>query len=147
MNNVYLTSFQASHALPPGVVPMSAAVYQPKGYAYEKVAWTDIRYDGEHWIRPREFVDAQNPLAAYREALYGLYMARKNDAELWVGMVPEDVALCCWCPYERAARRQIEQWGSYVCHLSVVGEFIYNELGVAIWTDGDRRNMAVLTQR
>lgn len=146
MKNIYLTSFMRSHSLPPGVVPYSAAVYQPKGYSYEKVAWTDIRPAGGQWIRPREFLSEDEPLDGYRQALLSLYGSRKEAAVAWRDSVPHDVALCCWCPYDRAAQRQLDQFGSFVCHTAVLGEFIYNELGVAVWEDADRRKMAVLTQ-
>lgn len=147
MKNVYLTSFLRSHSLPPGVVPYSAAVYPPRGYeGYPKVAWTDIRRDGE-WIRPRQFVSEERPLEAYRNALWTLYESRRKEAAIWVGEVEHDVALCCWCPHDRAAKRQVEQWGSFVCHTAVLSEFIYERLGVAVWEDGERRHMAVLGQR
>lgn len=146
MKNVYLVSFFQSHALPPGVIPMSAAVYQPRGYAYEKVAWTDIRRDGQ-WIRPRDFISFPYPLQAYRDALYGLYLGRRDEAVRWRDETPHDVALCCWCPHDKAAKRQLEQFGSFVCHTAVLSEFIYRELGVAVWEDGERRHMAVLGQR
>lgn len=147
MKNVYLTSFFKSHGLPDGVVPYSAAVYQPKGYGYPKVPWTDIRPDGGQWIRPREFLSEANPLDGYRKALLDLYGGRKDEACAWRDSLAHDVALCCWCPYDRAAQRQLGDFGSFVCHTAVLGEFIYNELGVAVWEDADRRKMAVLTQR
>ena len=147
MKNVYLTSFFQSHSLPDDVVPMSAAVYQPKGYSYPKVDWTDIRnLDGE-WIRPRDFIQFAHPLQAYRDALYQQYMLRRALAIHWRDTTPHDVALCCWCPHDRAAKRQMEQFGSFVCHTAVLSEFIYRELGVAVWEDGERRHMAVLGQR
>lgn len=147
MNNVYLTSFLRSHSLPPGVVPYSAAVYQPKGYDYAKVVWTDIRRQDGEWIRPRQFIDCDAPLAAYRAALMRLYAERLDDAIVWRDATPHDVALCCWCPHDKAAKRQLEQWGSFVCHTAVLSEFIHDRLGVAVWEDGERRHMAVLGQR
>ena len=146
MKNVYLCSFQHSHELPPGVTPMSVAVYQPNGYDYPKVEWADIRRDG-HWIRPRDFITEAQPLVAYHDALYALYMERKAEAEWWRDAVPWDVALCCWCPYDQAAQRQLKDFGSFVCHTAVLSEFIYRELHVQVWEDGDRRHMAVLGQR
>jgi len=146
VKNVYFTSFQMSAVLPPGVTRMSVAVYQPKGYDYPKVDWTDIRREG-HWIRPRDFLSFEQPLVAYHDALYALYMERKQEAEWWRDATPWDVALCCWCPYDQAAQRQLKDFGSFVCHTAVLSEYIYNELGVAVWEDGNRRHMAVLGQK
>lgn len=146
MKNVYLTSFFRSHDLPPGVVPYSAAVYQPRGYSYPKVNWTDIRL-GAQWIRPRQFIAEARPLQAYRDALWDLYESRRREAAVWVAETPHDVALCCWCPHDKAAKRQLEEWGSFVCHTAVLSEFIYDRLGIAVWEDGERRHMAVLQQR
>ncbi len=148
IRHVYLTSFQKSHALPPGVELRSAAVYQPTGYAYPKVDWTDIRADGHHWIRPRDFIGNHEPLLAYRQALLNVYLGRLDAARAWAQSLTSDVALCCWCPYDKAAQRQLHQFGSFVCHTAVVGEFIYNFLDdLRVWEDEDRRSMAVLTQR
>lgn len=147
LRHVYLTSFFLSHCLPPGVEPMSVAVYQPRGFNYPKVAWADIRPDGEHWIRPRDFISQPDPLKAYHDALFALYESRIEAARYWANTLQNDVALCCWCPNDRAARRQIEQFGSFVCHTAVLSEFIFRRLGLAVWEDGDRRHMAVLGQK
>lgn len=125
---------------------MSVAVYQPKGYSYPKVEWADIRRDGR-WTRPRDFLSSEQPLVAYHDALYALYMERKDEAEWWRDAIPWDVALCCWCPYDQAAQRQLKDFGSFVCHTAVLSEFIYRELHVQVWEDGDRRHMAVLGQK
>lgn len=147
MRNVYLVSFRRSHDLPQGVLACSAAVYPPRGYEhYPKVDWVDIRRQGR-WIRPRDFIHEQNPLDAYRLALLSLYHSRLEDAKHWASRLTTDVALCCWCPYDQAAQRQLEQFGSFVCHTAVVGEFIDAHLGLQVWEDADRRRMAVLTQR
>ena len=145
MRNVYLTSFFRSHELP--AVPHSCAVYPPKGYEHlPKVAWTDIRDDTGRWIRPRDFIMQPRPLQAYRDALYAQYLGRLDEARAWAQGLIWDVALCCWCPYDKAARRQLEQFGSFVCHTAVISEFVENELGLRVWEDGDRRRMAVLQQ-
>lgn len=145
MNNVYLSSFFRAKQLPEGVVPYSAAVYQPSGYAFPKVAWTDIRKNGA-WIRPRNFLHEDNPVKAYHDALYDHYRTRTEEAVEWAKTCDHDVALCCWCPFDKAARRQLKEWGSFICHTAVLSEFVYNELGVPVWEDGDRRHMAVLNQ-
>ena len=142
---IYLTSFFKIKELPKGVIPYSAAVYQPKGFSLEKVAWTDIRKDGK-WIRPREFLDCDNPLHSYRAAMLDLYGSRIEEAKEWAAGLTGPVALCCWCPYDRAAKRQIETFGSFVCHTAVLSEFCSQELGLPVWEDADRRRMSVLTQ-
>lgn len=52
----------------------------------------------------------------------------------------------CWCPVEKAAIRQLKEYGSFICHTSVIGEFLATEFGVPVWYDSDRLFMTVLTQ-
>ncbi|HJS83819.1 MAG TPA: hypothetical protein VJ742_13415 [Nitrososphaera sp.] len=144
--HIFLTSFAMSKYLPIKVVPWSAAVYQPTGFKYPKATWTDIREDGK-WMRPRDFLDAEKPLLAYRAKLYSMYESRLEDAEKWLSELQAPAALCCWCPYDKAAQRQLQQWGSFVCHTAVVGEFLIDKFQLPVWYDGDRRKMSVLTQK
>lgn len=143
---IYLTSFDRSVKLPKTIKKLSAAVYQPYGFKYPKVDWTDIRDQNGNWIRPRNFLGEPSPLIAYRQALIDLYMSRLPEAQDWAWSLEGDVALCCWCPYDKAAQRQLKEHGSFVCHTAVLGEFISNALQLPVWYDGDRRQMAVLTQ-
>lgn len=145
---IYLTSFFKSKELPEHVERYSAAVYQPKGYTFPKVDWTDIRDSTGAWTRPRNFVDDEFPAQSYRESLYALYLSRIHTAREWVDLlVRRDAALCCWCPSDKAAQRQLEEFGSFICHTAVLGEFISTEFSVPVWYDADRVRMSVLTQR
>ena len=144
---IYLTSFRKSEDLPDDIEKWSAAVYQPKSFDYPKAKCFDIRDRSGRWIRPREFVGEKHPLVMYRKALLKLYKSRSELILQWLGRTKSYVALCCWCPYEKAAQRQIEEWGSYVCHLSVVGEYLADNTEEYIWYDSDRLKMAVLTQK
>jgi hypothetical protein len=138
---IYLTSFFKSGELPEGVVPWSAAVYQPKGYKYPKADWTDIRDETGKWTRPREFLAATNPAEAYFEAMLDHYKSRQSSAEEWLWQNSHvDCALCCWCPYDRAAQRQLKEFGSFICHTGPVGEFLYS-LGAEVVYDEDRERM------
>jgi len=152
-----ITSFQRSLGVARTMATYSAAVYQPKGFNYPKADWTDIRDVNGKWIRPREFmhvldtdptllpgVGVNDPLKAYHNALLHHYAKRFNQIEDWLsifGSLP--FVLCCWCPYERAAQRQIKEHGSYVCHTAVLGE-VLEEHGVQVFYDSDRRLMKVL---
>jgi len=51
-----------------------------------------------------------------------------------------DVALCCWCPYDKAAKRQLADYGSFICHSWPVESFL-KELGVEVVRDADREQM------
>lgn len=144
---IYLTSFRKSAEMTTEVEKWSAAVYQPKGFSYPKVDCFDIRNARGQWIRPREFISENEPLVIYRKALLNLYLGRSKRILKWVNSTSGDIALCCWCPYERAAQRQIKEWGSFVCHLSVVGEYLTNYTEEVVWYDSDRLKMAVLTQK
>lgn len=145
---IYITSFQRATELPLAHEQIfSAAVWQPKNHNYTKADWTDIRDKDGVWIRPREFVDQERPLWAYRAALYAHYDNRYLQARHWVEEKLArwgSIALCCWCPFEVAAQRQLREHGSFVCHTSVLGEWINTELKQPVWYDSDRVRMAVL---
>jgi hypothetical protein len=140
-----MTSFRRAHVA--GAPVYSAAVYQPKGYALPKADWTDIRVPAGDWIRPREFLGEPDPLRAYAEALVRLYDSRIDAAREWferVGREYHACALCCWCPYDRAAQRQLAEFGSFVCHTGPLGWWIENRLGVRVWNDTDRARMKAI---
>lgn len=145
IENIYMTSFQRSHGQWPA---LSVAMYQPKGFSLERVDWALIgNPDGSDWIRPRNFIDHPDPLHDYRTTLRARYESRISQAKLWcdhVGETFQGVVFCCWCPYDRAAKRQMEEWGSYVCHTDVLGEWIEDRLGIRVWYDSDRRKMKAL---
>lgn len=146
--NVYITSFFKSHLVPKGVEKFSAAVYPPKGYEWmPKAAWMDIRNNKGDWTRPRNFEKAENPLQSYRDALWQLYSDRTLEASRWLSERTTDVALCCWCPSDQAAQRQLKEWGSFICHTAVLGEFIHTNFNLPIWYDADRLRMTVLSQK
>lgn len=120
----------------------SGAVYQPKGYDFPKAQWMDIRPGGDKWIRPREFMHWAQPEQGYLLALFDLYDFRLESTEwgdpaVWLhNVVQGGDKVACWCPNERAARRQIEEFGSYICHLSVVKAWVEERLpGIVEWVD------------
>ncbi len=117
-------------------------MYQPKGFNLPKVAWTDIRRDGGEWIRPRLFIEEESPLDAYWEAIINHYYTRRTAVEEWLAGVQTPVALCCWCPYDRAAKRQLEEFGTFICHTGPLGDFLAFEYDVPVWYDEDRRDLA-----
>lgn len=154
---VFLTSFRRWHTnpKPKGWFGYSIAVYQPKWFPQlPKIQGFDIRDDGGRWIRPRDFIppdhDASLPsrdiLYGYREALIDLYNSRYEslmdelDLIRRMDVVP---ALCCWCPYDTAAKRQIEDYGSYICHSAAV-EVWLRQRGIKVIRDKDRQNMVDL---
>lgn len=145
---IYLTSFFREKELPSDVRRYSAAVFQPKGYQFEKANWTDIRDSAGRWTRPRNFLGERKPAESYRRALLGIYQGRVDEAQRWLGSLQSrDAALLCWCPYDKAAKRQIEEWGSFICHTAVLGEFLRTTFGVPVWYDADRLQLLPLTQK
>lgn len=138
---IFITSFFKTKELPEGVVPYSAAVYQPRGYTLEKAGWTDIRIDGK-WIRPRLFLSDEDPAAAYWRFMMDMYRSRTDAAHEWLETHHNyhDCALCCWCPFDRAAKRQLEEHGTFICHTGPLGAFL-EELGVEVLYDKDRERM------
>lgn len=138
---IYLTSFFKTKELPMDVEVWSAAVYQPKGYTFPKADWTDIRDQYGKWIRPREFLDEADPAAAYFAAMCDHYLARVDAAEEWLADLNGDAALVCWCPYDRAAKRQLAEFGSFICHTSPLGTFLSETMGEDVVYDEDRQKM------
>lgn len=146
--SIYLTSFFKEKELPSDIRRYSAAVFQPKGYNFPKASWTDIRDSAGQWTRPRNFLGGRNPAESYRAALLGIYNGRVDEAREWLASVESrSAALLCWCPYDKAAQRQIEEWGSFICHTAVLGEFLRTEFGVPVWYDADRLQLLPLTQK
>lgn len=107
----------------------------------------DIRpgYQGT-WIRPREYVNLNAPLDGYFMALLDLYASRAADADEWLQSVGDNVAVCCWCPYDKAAQRQLKEFGTFVCHTAAVGRFL-QELGYGVAYDLDREKMVMAYPR
>jgi hypothetical protein len=104
----------------------------------------DIRpVKGGKWIRPREFLDHhKDPLTGYFDALLDLYESRHSDVERWVEVTAahEQTWVACWCPYDTAAKKQIEEWGTYVCHTAAVG-LTLERMGLPVVYDKDRGRM------
>jgi hypothetical protein len=153
--SVLLTSFKRYHddiAYPYPTMPgYSIAVYQPSWYEpLPKLDLFDIRRHAGTWTRPRDFITVGHDpakadstlLRAYHDTLLTMYRDRyaalkyKDLGEL----AYNDVALCCWCPYDKAAKRQLDDYGSFVCHSWVVESFL-KELGVKVVRDLDRKDM------
>jgi hypothetical protein len=57
---------------------------------------------------------------------------------MWIPTALRSDILCCWCPYSRPAQRQLERFGSFVCHTGVLGEFLVDKFAVPIQYDQDR---------
>jgi len=119
----------------------SAAVYQPRGFSYPKIGWTDIREPSGEWIRPRRFVDMPDPALMYWNAMLHHYEARLDEARNWASRNEGLVVMCCWCPSDRAAKRQLAEHGSFICHTGPLGAFIQDRLGVPVFYDNDRQRM------
>ncbi len=136
---VLMTSFFKSNKLE--MEKWSVAVYQPKGYRYPKVDWADIRLDGK-WIRPREFLGEPDPAAAYFKFMVEMYRSRIDEAAEWLqDYYVHDVAFCCWCPHDRAARAQLEEFGSFICHTGPLAAFLRDDCGVEVVLDKARELM------
>jgi hypothetical protein len=160
---IYLTSFKAywegeddvctyTYKMP----AFSIAVYQPKWYwNLEPLRLFDIR-DRGRWIRPRDFITEEASTAPdhelllrYHLKLYSMYTERwdrqpEYEQKAFLRRVQsQDEAWCCWCPYDKAAKRQLDTYGSFVCHSWVVETFL-KTLGVDVQRDEDRERMVRL---
>lgn len=148
MTIVLLSSFKQHDAtyLKQGTA-YSIAVYQPKWLPQLPVTRVfDIRDANGSWIRPRDFMpEGHDPtlpsdelLKRYRDALLGLYVSRRKAiGEFLHDHEGHRLTLCCWCPYDKAAQRQLHDYGSFVCHSAVVQAYL-EVAGVTVLRDLDR---------
>jgi hypothetical protein len=127
----------------------SIAVYQPKWFPklpdlnLFKITTTEGK-----WVRPRDFLteghDATQPdpglLKKYHDTLKGMYEERWDKKYQRLLALYEELALCCWCPYDHAAKRQLNDYGSFVCHSWPAGTFL-SERGYRVFRDKDRAKM------
>lgn len=124
----------------------SVAVYQPKGFDLPELDIFKITRPNGKWIMPRDFLNTSNPLRNYREALYNHYLKRKRFISKFLRTsLYSNLVLCCWCPHEKAAQRQMNEFGSFVCHTSVIYYYLakeHPEIYVAL--DNDRIDLAPL---
>lgn len=158
---VLLTSFQ--HWFSSGDTYMhvfdraySIAVYQPSWFSpLPKLETFDIRREGGAWVRPRDFLKTSQVLVdrsekpdmellqRYHDTLLGMYKKRMDDygtslaGPVWT---EKNIVMCCWCPYDKAAQRQLKDYGSFVCHSWAVETFL-KEYGVEVVRDKDREKM------
>jgi hypothetical protein len=81
-----------------------------------------LRPDGSA-IRLRDF--GVDPLPKYKDYMLELYRERWPDIRNWLYQYGgTSTLLACWCPYTRTAKKQIERFGSFHCHLGVIAEVL-----------------------
>jgi hypothetical protein len=90
--------------------------------------------------RPRDF---GGDLSAYFASLLSRYELLDTFVDGYVETLRQhegDVGLLCWCPYARPARRQLAEFGTFVCHGEVVREVLESH-GLVVTVDADRARM------
>lgn len=122
---VKLTSFREAESMNPQLwVRWSAARWEPQQATYwPKAKWAaPVRPDGSA-IKLRDFGD--EPLPKYHEYMLSLYRSRWQEIRDWIYRYGgENNVLACWCPYTKVAASQLEQFGTFHCHLGVVAEVL-----------------------
>jgi len=121
---IILTSFRKATEYE-GVKKYSVARFQPQGTS----PLPSLRFlaavdrDG----KPLHLDDlSPENLEAYRNALRDGYKARWGAIKKWLDSLSpdEDIVLCCWCPYSKSAQKQIEKYGRFFCHTSLIKEML-----------------------
>src|SRR5688572_31003068 len=140
---VVLSSFRRWHsagAVQEAWPARSIAQYQPHWLPQVPVlrALTPVREDGTR-LRPR---DHAGNLVAYRDELLKLFHARFEEIREAIAGV-DQLALLCWCPYAKAAKRQLAEHGTFVCHGAVAGLYLSEVFRVTVQADRDRGQMWV----
>lgn len=129
---IMLTSFVEARRLDTRLwTPWSAARWAPDFAQQWPVAkWAaPLRPDGTA-VKLRDFGD--DPLPKYRTYVLDLYRSRWPAIRDWVFRYDgTHQALCCWCPFTKTARVQLEHFGSFHCHLGVVAE-VLSKSGVVV---------------
>lgn len=135
--DIILTSFQRLGENPEVVARTprySSARWQPKGWSLPEVDWMKPAEDGRP-IYLRYFSSPEK----YFEYMYTFYNAQRDEIQAWLDAHQDEdlIFLACWCPYSRTSKKQIEQHGTFVCHLEPI-RAILEEEGVNVRLDQDR---------
>lgn len=122
---IQLVSFVEAGQLDPRLwARWSAARWAPgfaRGWPVAKWA-VPLRSDGSA-IKLRDF--GEDPLPKYHEFMLELYRARWPQIRDWLYRYGgTHNALACWCPYTKTAKRQLQSFGTFHCHLGVVAEVL-----------------------
>ena len=119
---ITLTSFWEGQARP--TPAWSAARWAPDFAKQWPVAeWARPQRPDGSAIKLRDF--GEDPVPAYTEYMMQLYRDRWPAIKAWLDEYSDtDLSLCCWCPRTATAKRQIEQFGTFHCHLFTVSEVL-----------------------
>ena len=119
---ITLTSFQDGRTQTPFKV--SAARWAPSfATDWPTAEWAQPQRADGTAIKLRDF--GVDPIPAYTEYMMQLYRDRWPAIKAWLDEYSDtDMALCCWCPMTKVAKRQIEQFGTFHCHLWVVSRVL-----------------------
>lgn len=130
---IVLTSFKEASVMK-NVVKLGGARWGPPfAGGWPEVEWMKPKRKNGTAVLLRNF--GSDPLVPYHDYMLDLYRERWPAVRRWLGEYAElDVAVACWCPNTKTARAQIANFGTFHCHMGVVGD-VLTAAGVA-WEYG-----------
>lgn len=117
---IILTSFFEGKGIPADEY-WSGARYAPDQMKDWPVAeWAQPIYpDTGQAIKLRDF--GPDPLMGYHDYMVNLYRSRWPEMKEWLDNRGDRTVLACWCPFTKTAKAQLDQFGTFHCHLLVIG--------------------------
>jgi len=145
---IILTSFENSKKLLKkqvfenvNVNTYSVSRKQPTGFSYIDLPFFAARDIHGNKLR------LINGIEEYRRKLLEFYdTVYQSHIVPWVlDLRPGDIdIICCWCPYSESTKRQIRQYGSFVCHTGIIGSIV-NDVNpeIEVYMDLDRHTKLI----
>lgn len=140
---IILTSFVEAKKLKQ-TDPWSGARSAPdfaKGWPVARWAQPKDREVGFPWLLRDFGGEGMGKTRGYFAYALNEYRNRWPEIKTWLydrQVAMKDVALCCWCPYSKTAQAQLKQYGTFHCHLGVIGH-IFDTLNLD-WGYGFQHN-------
>jgi len=122
--SVILSSFKKSKKilnLFDNIKPYSVSRFNPSGYPYERLEFLSAYDVNGNRLRLKGSSPEQ-----YRHEWLKYIVKNKEIVFNWLDNLDNNVhiLLCCWCPYSQSIKKQIKNYGSFVCHTGLIGNLI-----------------------
>jgi hypothetical protein len=120
--NVLLTSFYAARKYELEN-KFSVACWKPDWCTYKDLEFLFPRDVNGIRLRLR---NCNNSIEQYIEELRNGYSDRWEVIETWLENLKKDeqVILCCWCPNSSSSKEQLEKYGVFFCHTTLIGKML-----------------------
>jgi hypothetical protein len=145
--SILLSSFKKSKEVIkkiPDSCHYSVSRWQPSGFSYNILDFLGAYYKNGNGLLLQ---NRTNPLQSYQHDLFKYYVSRWEEIVLWLTTIQNSdklIVLNCWCPYSKATKNQIKNFGSFACHTGLIGKIINSYFpDIELYLDKDRHQMLV----